>query len=286
MSTTPQSSPDPAATDAEAFSRDWQAWHRRHEERRTDPLGFLAVTALHWLDRTPIHLPDAPGTWRLGAHGPEVELDPGEQLVLGPTVITGRHSFGPLTGGAGITAAFLDDGVAGAVEIADRGGRVILRPRRADAPYLASYPGTPAFPPDPRWRIPARLIPDGPSRTARVGSVVEGLEQEFLSPGVLELEHEGTRHRLTAFGSEPDGALSVLFRDATSGVSTYAASRWLEVPAPDASGATVLDFTRAVNLPCAYTDHATCPLPPPENRLPFAVEAGERTPLSRVTAAL
>ncbi|GAA1718716.1 DUF1684 domain-containing protein [Brachybacterium phenoliresistens] len=285
MSTTPHSSPDPAATDAEAFSRAWQEWHRRHEERRREPLGFLAVTALHWLEGTPIHLPGAPGTWRLGEDGPEVELDPGEQLVLGATVITGRHSFGPLTPGTSITAAFLDDGVAGAVEIADRGGRVILRPRRADAPYLAAYPGTPAFPPDPRWRIPARLLPDAPARTSRVGSVVEGLEQEFRSPGVLELELAGTRHRLTAFASEPDGALSVLFRDATSGESTCAVGRWLEVPPPDTSGATVLDFTRAVNLPCAYTDHATCPLPPPENRLPVAVEAGERTPISRVTAA-
>ena len=40
-----------------------------------------------------------------------------------------------------------------------------------------------------------------------------------------------------------------------------------------------LDLNRAVNLPCAYTDFATCPLPPAENRLPVAVEAGERTPL-------
>ncbi len=43
----------------------------------------------------------------------------------------------------------------------------------------------------------------------------------------------------------------------------------------------MLDFTRAVNLPCAYTDFATCPLPPAGNRLPFAVTAGERIPVER-----
>ena len=40
----------------------------------------------------------------------------------------------------------------------------------------------------------------------------------------------------------------------------------------------VIDFNRATNLPCAYTDHATCPLPPAGNRLPVAVEAGEKKP--------
>ena len=45
--------------------------------------------------------------------------------------------------------------------------------------------------------------------------------------------------------------------------------------------AVTLDFNRAVNLPCAYTDFATCPLPPAGNRLPVAVEAGEQTPYER-----
>jgi len=33
-----------------------------------------------------------------------------------------------------------------------------------------------------------------------------------------------------------------------------------------------------VNLPCAFTAHATCPLPPAENRITVGVEAGERLP--------
>jgi hypothetical protein len=72
--------------------------------------------------------------------------------------------------------------------------------------------------------------------------------------------------------------LHILFTDATSGVTTYAANRSLRVPAPDADGTVILDFNRATNLPCAYTEFATCPLPPAENRLPVAVEAGEQIP--------
>ncbi|WUJ07347.1 DUF1684 domain-containing protein [Actinoplanes sp. NBC_00393] len=40
----------------------------------------------------------------------------------------------------------------------------------------------------------------------------------------------------------------------------------------------MLDFNRATNLPCAYTEFATCPLPPAGNRLPVAIEAGEQKP--------
>lgn len=61
-------------------------------------------------------------------------------------------------------------------------------------------------------------------------------------------------------------------------MTTYAANRSLQVDAPDADGNVTLDFNRATNLPCAYTDFATCPLPPAENRLPVAVEAGEKIP--------
>jgi uncharacterized protein (DUF1684 family) len=76
----------------------------------------------------------------------------------------------------------------------------------------------------------------------------------------------------------------VLFTDATSGTTTYAANRSLELDAPDEHGNVALDFNRAVNLPCAFTDFATCPLPPAENRLPVAIEAGEKIPYERQSA--
>ena len=40
-------------------------------------------------------------------------------------------------------------------------------------------------------------------------------------------------------------------------------------------GKVVLDFNRAYSPPCAFTAYATCPLPPPNNQLPVAIEAGE-----------
>ena len=57
---------------------------------------------------------------------------------------------------------------------------------------------------------------------------------------------------------------------------SYGAGRYLDTAAPDAQGRVTLNFNRAYNPPCAFTDFATCPLPPPENRLDLAVTAGEQ----------
>jgi uncharacterized protein (DUF1684 family) len=48
------------------------------------------------------------------------------------------------------------------------------------------------------------------------------------------------------------------------------------VKKPDASGKTIIDFNKAFNPPCVFSDFATCPLPPPQNRLAIAITAGEK----------
>jgi len=81
-----------------------------------------------------------------------------------------------------------------------------------------------------------------------------------------------------------DDEVFFVFRDRSSGKETYGAGRFLKVPAatmaatagPGGDGKIGLDFNRAYNPPCAFTSFATCPLPPPENWLPFPVHAGEK----------
>lgn len=258
----------------DTFAREWEQWHRAHERRRADPLGFLAITALHWPTAEPQRFDGIPGAWSTGPDGVVVELDEGERLELDGRALSGRHPFPP----GDATVAF--DG--GVIEVARRGGHDVLRPRRPDHPYLAGYEGTPAYEPDARWRVPARFVPYAEPHPTTVGAAIEGLEHVYQAPGELEFDlGDGVARRLVAFPGFAPGELLVLFTDATSGVTTYAANRSVSVPAPDAEGRTVLDFTRAVNLPCAYTDFATCPLPPAANRLPVAIEAGEKTPVSR-----
>jgi hypothetical protein len=263
--------------DQTAFALEWEDWHRAHEARRADPEGLLAVTAVHWLDQTPRRLDGVPGVWSTGDDGPVVELSADEELEQDGVRIIHRHAFGPIAERAGVTVRSGDV----VIEVARRGGQDIVRPRDPAHPYLARFRGTPTYAPDPRWVAHGRFRPFGSPREVTVGSAAEGLQHVYAAPGEVEFELGGEVFRLIAFNGHAPGTLTVLFTDATSGLTTYAANRSLDIAAPDAAGALTLDFHRAVNLPCAYTDHATCPLPPAENRLTVGIEAGEQTPLQR-----
>ena len=70
--------------------------------------------------------------------------------------------------------------------------------------------------------------------------------------------------------------LFFVLADRTSGHGSYPAGRFLDAGWPGEDGKVVLDFNRAYNPPCAFTLFATCPLPPPENRLDLAITAGEK----------
>ncbi|MFD9125538.1 DUF1684 domain-containing protein [Kitasatospora sp. NPDC059571] len=264
--------------DHEDFVRQWEEWHAAHERALADPHGFLAVTGLYWLDDEPTRFPDAPGAWSVTEEGVGVRLDDGEELVLDGAALQGHHHFGTIPERVSLFARSGD----AVIEIARRGGHHILRPRHPDNGLRLNYTHTPAYTPDPRWSVTGRYLPFDAPRAVTVGAVVEGLQHVYDAPGQIEFElADGRSYRLTAFNGSRPGSLQVLFTDATSGVTTYPANRALSVAAPDDRGRVVVDFNRATNLPCAYTDLATCPLPPSENRLPVAVEAGERIPRER-----
>lgn len=269
--TAPVSETVPGADD---FAEEWDAWHRLQEARIGDPHGFLAITSLHWLTGEPRRFPDAPGEWSTGPEGVLVVLAPDEELLIDGSPVRGRHSFGVIPERGGVNAAWGD----AIIEVARRGGNDILRPRHPDNRLRAQFRGTPAYAPDPRWAVHGRYRPFETPRDTTVGSVVEGLQHVYAVPGVVEFEVDGQPLALAAFNGQAPGSLHILFTDATSGVTTYPANRSLRVAAPGADGTVVLDFNRATNLPCAYTEFATCPLPPAENHLPIAVEAGERLP--------
>ena len=82
---------------------------------------------------------------------------------------------------------------------------------------------------------------------------------------------------LDAYG----GGVFLPFRDATSGRETYGGGRYIldTVKGADLGGgkdSLVLDFNFAYNPSCSYDPGWVCPLPPPANRLPLRIAAGER----------
>jgi hypothetical protein len=149
-------------------------------------------------------------------------------------------------------------------------------PRRASFPGLAYYPvdadlvfaGLELEPyPDPATVVFAMLTTDGRQRSAeRVGRfrfTLEGGERLL------------TAYRFADRPKAPGEELFVPFQDATTGPETYAAGRYLDL-GPAADGTWTLDFNMAYHPLCAYDMRFSCPMTPPENRLPVRVEAGER----------
>jgi uncharacterized protein (DUF1684 family) len=275
---TPTSATDAGATDDDAFRAAWAEWHERKDAQLADPHGFLAVTGLHWLGDRPQQVPGAPGAWSTGPGGVVVDLAEAEELTVDGRPVHGRHAFGPIPERGGVLTGSGD----AVVEVARRGGHDIVRPRHPGHPLRTAFAGTPAFEPDRRWVAAGRFEPFAQPRPTTVGAAVEGLEHVYDAVGSVAFALGGRELSLTAFPGKAPGTLLVLFTDATSGLSTYGAVRSLALDTPDADGRVVLDFNRATNLPCAYTDFATCPLPPAENRLPVAVEAGEKIPFERL----
>jgi uncharacterized protein (DUF1684 family) len=158
--------------------------------------------------------------------------------------------------------------------IIQRGGNYALRLRNLSHPNLQEFTPTPTFDYNSSFRLPAKLIPRF-NQTMDIPNVL-GQVITWKVIGVLQFEYEGNDFELLVL--DELGKLFVLFSDETSAQQTYPTGRYLYVNPPDAMGMTVLDFNYAYNPPCAYTEFATCPIPPKSNRLPFAVHAGEKMP--------
>jgi uncharacterized protein (DUF1684 family) len=159
-------------------------------------------------------------------------------------------------------------------EIMERGDTFAVRVR--DLRELPRpFAGIDRFPVDPTWRKTTRFTKhDTPHRIAIDFEGPGGATDEMECPGILAFEHDGKTIEIDALleGTR----LYIPFRDATSGDESYGTGRFVYAPLPDASCEVVVDFNESMLPGCAFTIHATCPLPPPRNRMKIAVRAGEK----------
>lgn len=260
-------------------------WRAERDAGLRSPDGWLALVGLHWL---------APGENHVGAH-------PANEVVLH------GHEIPPRVG-----SLWVDDGVVrlvphagvevlhegspvGEMVLADdrgghptvleigtlrffvirRGDRLGVRVKDSAAPALKAFVGMEHFPIDPAWRLAGRLEPAPPGASVEIVDIT-GAPSRDPTPGAVAFERDGATWRLDALPGGEDGSLWLIFGDATNGTDTYGGGRFLYTDPPDADGRVVVDFNLAYNPPCVFSPYATCPLPPPQNRLPLRIEAGER----------
>ena len=157
--------------------------------------------------------------------------------------------------------------------VIQREDKVGVRFRNLKAKTLLEFKGIERFLVDAKWRIKAKVIPQNQNPLMIMNVLGQNTAQKH--GGQLVFEIDGKSYRLDAI-DEGGVRLFVAFADATSGKTTYGSGRFIELDRPDAEGFTYIDFNKAYNPPCAFTEFATCPLPPPQNRLSIAIPAGEK----------
>jgi uncharacterized protein (DUF1684 family) len=153
-------------------------------------------------------------------------------------------------------------------------GRLWVTGTDTDHPAVKNPPAAEAYPLDPRWRVAARFEAFDAPRQMKVPDV-RGGTIDFTSVGQLVFRVNGEEARLTAIEAGDD-SLAALFKDPTNQSTTYAGYRIVQAKKVASGEWTAIDFNLAYNPPCAFSQYTVCPLPPPENRLQVAVEAGEK----------
>lgn len=265
-----------------AYPDEIKTWREQRTERLTAPEGWLSLVGLHWLDK---------GTHSIGS-----AADNDIVLSIGPPKlgsVTLDGAIVTLALAEGVEASIGDTAARTAPLVADSSGsptvvrigqtsfslierssRYGLRVRDPQAKSRSGFVGIDYFEIDPAWRFEARFEAHPAGRTIDIVNVLDMLEPT-KNPGVVVFEKNGKQYRLEALDDTGDGQLFLIFADRTNGKTTYGPGRFLYAP-PPVDGKTVVDFNRAYNPPCAFSAYSTCPLPPPENRLDVAVQAGEK----------
>ncbi|WP_294180598.1 DUF1684 domain-containing protein [uncultured Schumannella sp.] len=267
---TEQSTATAPTTAEEAFA----LYHARRELAVVQPLGSLALVNTQVVDsEQPIW--GVPGRWAplaAGESGLKVIADAADgirvdgELVDGEAIVRGKDHETP-------GDVVFSDTVRGAV-IAQATGGYALRVWDANSEGIQNFGGIDAFDYNPDWVITARWEENPSGTTVGFEHLKDdGVTREQVVPGRIMFERDGHEFDLAAF--KAGRALQLVFADTTNGESTYSVGRFLFL-APNADGTITLDFNRAVIPPCAFSYAFNCPMPPKQNRFPFAVEAGEK----------
>jgi uncharacterized protein (DUF1684 family) len=273
------------AADATPWKQqDEEAWRAKRSANLQKPDGWFSLVGLDWLqvgkttvgtaadNRIRLTGDAAPHVAVLDLEGTRVQLlAPEGGFPTGLTIDGKPPRAGPIT-----EETPLKIGTFTLVAI-QRGDRFALRIKDSQAPTRLQFHGLNWYAPDAKFRVLSKWLPYTPPHDVKIPTIL-GTTVEDKVPGAAEFTIDGKTVRLEPIVE--DGSLFFILRDTTSHSTTYGAGRFLYTELPsnglDKPGELWLDFNRLQNPPCAYTPYATCPLPPPQNRLTVAIPAGER----------
>lgn len=289
------------------WQEDLAAWRAAREGEIGAPDGWLTLVGMEWLQpgvntiggaadnsvRVHAKVPDHIGLLKVGEKQPKGGSPPGDQAQEGQIVqlLAPSGGFPPdlmIDGKPAHEGQLTADGPSPStiswhsvtMVALRRGDRFALRIKDSDSPARAGFKGLNWFVPNPRYRVRAAWTPYTPPRTVKIPTAL-GTTIDLPAPGFVEFVLDGKPVNLEPVLEDPERkTLFFILGDVTNDIETYGTARFLYTGLPDHGldkpGTLILDFNLLENPPCAYTSYAACPQPPDENRLPVAIEAGER----------
>jgi uncharacterized protein len=274
----------PASVDSAAEQASVLSWREQRFSSLTSDTGWLTLAGLFWLREGRNSFGSSAGN-DLVLHNAALASTAGVFELAAPTVrfVAQPSAAVTLEGAPAGSVALKTDASGDPTVLAsgtlrffviERGGKFGVRVRDLNNPRRREFHGLQYFPISSSWVLTARFVPYPAGRRIKIINIL-GMEEEDVSPGALVFNKDGREWRLdTVLEGPGEQQLFIMFADGTSGRETYGGGRFLYIPLPTGNTA-LLDFNKAYNPPCALNDFATCPLPPPQNRLQLRVEAGE-----------
>lgn len=265
-----------------SYQKEIDTWHSKREAELKAPSGWVNLAGLFWLKPGKNSFGSAPTNDIVFKH-PDMPAVAGYfEWVDNKVIWETANGVQVLQKDSAITNAIIfQKGNFRAPllslnhfrwSIIQRDDKIGVRFRDLESAAVKNFKGIERYPVDSSWRLNAYL--EAPTSNTLAITNVLGQTNNQPTPGKLVFTIGKTTYRLDAL--EEGSELFIIFGDATSGKETYPAGRFVYVKKPEAGGATVIDFNKAYNPPCAFSEFATCPLPPKQNILPIPIKAGEK----------
>jgi len=273
----------PVITDEAAYVESIEEWQVERLERLKSKNGWLSLAGLFWLEE---------GENSFGSDPENDIVFPEKADAFSGTLVLDRGTV-VLSVAEGVEIRH-DDSLVTEMKLADdhsektsqlqqgdlawyivkRGERYGIRLRDHKHPRIDELDHIPSYPIQTDYVVEATLEPFDSPKTMTVATPLEGFTESYECPGILKFRIKGKELKLHPFTSR--NGYFLVIADETSGLDTYGAGRFMYAT-PDSTGRIILDFNKAYNPPCAFSPFATCPMPPRENFMPAAIEAGEKS---------
>lgn len=269
---------------ANKYAHSLQAWRDEQDANLRRENDWLALAGLFWLQEGenslgahPDHdipLPGGRAAENLGSITLQdgkvwLHVNPGRLVTVNGEPAAEDEELAPDTSGQADRVEV--DGLA--MVVLERGERFGIRLWDNRSPAREKFPGRRWYAADESYRVQAKYIPYDPPKNVPMSNIL-GDHFDISMHGRVEFKIHGDSVHLDV-QQVGAGGLFLIFKDATAGENTYPPGRYLQIEEVSPERQVTLDFNRAYNPPCAFTNYATCTLPPPQNILPHAIKAGE-----------